>query len=90
MFFGFFDFHFCLSQAKCRCLATPHFLPQLNLKRTRRDSKVEERQMILDYALRNLKRGPDGRDEIGGRLVLLPRTIIFLSRRLDVLGFLLH
>jgi len=59
-------------------------LPQLNLKRTRRDSKVEERQMILDYALRNLKRGPDGRDEIGGRLVLLPGTIKFLSRRLDV------
>ena len=40
--------------------------------------------MILDYALRNLKKGPDGRDEIDGRLVLLPKTVKFMSHWLDV------
>ena len=45
---------------------------------------VEERQMILDYALRNLEKGHDRRDEIDGWLVLLPGTVKFISHRLDV------
>jgi len=40
--------------------------------------------MILDYALRNLEKGHDRRDEIDGWLVLLPGTVKFISHRLDV------
>ena len=57
----------------------PHLLPQLNLnKHTRRDLTVQEHQMILDYGLWNLKKGPDGSEEIDGWLILLPGTVKFM------------
>ena len=80
-FSGFFDFHFCSSQAKCRCL-TPLFIlpPPLLNKHIRKDlTRPEERQLVLDYGLRNLQKGPDGGDEIDGWLILVRGTVKFLA-----------
>ena len=59
----------------------PPFVAQLNLKKDRkRDFSVEERQMILNYGLQNLKRVPNRSDEIGSRLaVLVTRAVKLLS-----------
>ena len=41
----------------------------------------EERQLVLDYGLQNLQKGPDGGDEIDGRLILVRGTVTFLAGR---------
>ena len=40
--------------------------------------------MILDYGLWNLKKGPDGSEEIDGWLILLPGTVKSMLHWLDV------
>ena len=50
----------------------------------RKDLKPEERQLVLDYGLRNLQKGPDGGDELDGRLILVRGTITFLAGRFKV------
>ena len=64
-FLGFSDFHCCASPAKSRCLPPPlTFLLTSRLnKRMRKDLTPEDRQLVLDYSLWNLKRGPDGDDK---------------------------
>ena len=47
----------------------------------RKDLTPEERQLVLDYGLRNLKRGPDGDYEIDGQLVLVCGTVKYLVSR---------
>ena len=50
----------------------PLFLPAPLLnKHMRKYLTPEERQLVLDYCLQNLKRGPDGGDEIDGQIVLV-------------------
>ena len=51
--------------------------PPLLNKHMRNDLTPEERQLVLDYGLRNLQKGPYGGDEIDGRLILVHRTIKF-------------
>ena len=54
--FCLFRFSLLPISSKMQMPLTPPFLPQLNLnKRTRKSLTVEEYQMILDSALRNLK-----------------------------------
>ena len=51
----------------------------------RKDLTPEERQLVLDYGLRNLQKGPDGGgDEIDGRLILVRGTVKFLAGRFKV------
>ena len=44
----------------------------------RKDLTTEERQLVLDYGLRNLQKGPDGGDQIDGWLILVRGTVKFL------------
>ena len=61
-FFDFFHFHFYLRDARCPPFVLPSiFLYQYSM---RKNLSPEERQLVLDYTLRNLKRGPDAEDEI--------------------------
>ena len=63
----------------------PFFLPPPLLnKHMRKDLTPEERQLVLDYGLRNLQKGPDGGDEIDGRLILVRGTVKFLAGRFKV------
>ena len=58
----------------------PFFLPPPLLnKHMRKDLTPEERQLVLDYGLRNLQKGPDGGDEIDGRLILVHGNVKFLA-----------
>ena len=50
----------------------------------RKDLTPEERQLMLDYGLRNLQKGPDGGDEIDGQLILVRGTVKFLAGRFKV------
>jgi hypothetical protein len=45
--------------------------PTVN-RRKRKDLTPSQRQLVIDLSLRNLKHGDDGKDEINGKLVLLP------------------
>ena len=57
----------------------PFFLPPPLLnKHMRKHLTPEERQLVLDYGLQNLQKGPDGGDEIDGRLILVRGTVKFL------------
>ena len=57
----------------------PFFLPPPLLnKHMRKDLTPEERQLKLDYGLRNLQKGPGGGDEIDGWLILVCGTVKFL------------
>ena len=47
----------------------------------RKDLTPEECQLVLDYGLRNLQKGPDGGD---GQLVLLCGTIKYLAGQFKV------
>ena len=63
----------------------PFFLPPPLLnKHMRKDLTPEERQLVLDYGLRNLQKGPDGGDEIDGQLILVRGTIKFFAGRFKV------
>ena len=50
----------------------------------RKDLTPEERQLVLDYGLQNLQKGPDGGDEIDGRLILVHGTVKFLEGQFKV------
>ena len=50
----------------------------------RKDLTPEEHQLVLDYSLQNLQKGPDGGDEIDGRLILVHGTIKFLAGQFKV------
>ena len=57
----------------------PFFLPPPFLnKHMRKDLTPNERQLVLDYGLRNLQKGPDGGDQIDGWLILVRGTVKFL------------
>ena len=57
----------------------PFFLPPPLLnKHMRKDLTPEECQLVLDYGLRNLQKGPGGGDEIDGWLILVCGTVKFL------------
>ena len=45
----------------------------------RRDLTPEDLQLVLDYGLQNLKRGPDGDNKFDGQLVLVRGTIKYLA-----------
>ena len=63
----------------------PFFLPPPLLnKHMRKDLTPEERQLVLDYGWRNLQKGPDGGDEIDGRLIFVCETFKFLGGQLKV------
>jgi hypothetical protein len=63
----------------------PFFLsPPLLNKHMRKDLTPEERQLVLDYGLQNLQKGPDGGDEIDGRLILVHGTVKFLAGQFKV------
>ena len=53
-------------------------------RRKRKDLTVLERQFVIDQSLRNLKHGEDGKDEIDGKLILLPGVTKKLATKLDV------
>ena len=59
-------------------------LPPLLNNHTRRDLTLEDRQLVLDYGLWILKRGPDGGNEIDGQLVLVRGTVKYLAGRFKV------
>ena len=62
----------------------PFFLPPPLLNKHMRNDLLtpEERQLVLDYGLRNLQKGPDGGDEIDGWLILVRGTVKFLAGRI--------
>ena len=63
----------------------PFFLlPPLLNKQRRKDLTPEERQLVLDYDLQNLQKGPDEGDEIDGCVVLLHGTVKFLVGQFKV------
>ena len=56
-----------------------HFLlPPLLNNHMRRDLTPEDLQLVLDYGLQNLNRGPDGDNKIDGQLVLVHGTSNYL------------
>jgi hypothetical protein len=57
--------------------------PTVN-RRKRKDLTPSQRQFVIDQSLRNLKHGDDGKDEINGKLVLLPGVTKKLAIKLDV------
>ena len=57
--------------------------PTVN-RRKRKDLTPSQRQFVIDQSLRNLKHGEDGKDEINGKLVLLPGVTKKLAIKLDV------
>ena len=44
-----------------------------------KDLTPEDHQLVLDYGLQNLQRGPNGDDKIDGRLVLVCGTVQYLA-----------
>ena len=54
-------------------------LPSLLNKHMRKDLTPEDHQLVLDYGLQNLQRGPNGDDKIDGRLVLVCGTVQYLA-----------
>ena len=50
----------------------------------RKDLTPEERQLVLDYGLRNLNRGPDGDDKIDGCLILVCGPIEYMVGKFKV------
>ena len=62
-----------------------HFLlPPLLNNHMRRDLTPEDLQLVLDYGLQNLNRGPDGDNKIDGQLVLVHGTSNYLVARFKV------